>query len=256
MAITYFLKFCLLICTLLALVAPPIFAQNKLDSAIRNMAPAYSSLGIGVNLGTTGGSFPISGSTQNYSKYAGGINIGIATSFVLGHFLPQLAHPLKIGDYTSTEIGTGTIFSHQLDKTRSNLWAFYRFQIGLQAVYDITGNNRLNLRLVLLDFAHSQLQQNTSGSTVYLAYRIKRLELAGSITAMRKRFIGWVQIYSNLNDSPHFYALEASIYLPGQQKFSINQELFHNSRFQSPDPVTSLTTHTLFITQLKYAILF
>lgn len=256
MAITYFFKCRLLICMLIVLVAPGIFAQNKLDSAVHDHTPTYSSLEIGFNLGTAGGSFPSTGFVQNYSKYAGGLHVNLATSFVLGHFLPQLAHPLKIGDYTSAEIGSGTLFTHQLDKTRSNLWAFYRFQIGLQAFYDITENNHLNLRLVLLDFAHSQLQQNISGSTLFLAYRRNRLELAGSITSMQKRFIGWAQIYSNLNMSPHFYEFEASVYMPGHKKFSISQEVFDNYRFQNPDPITSLTTHTLFITQLKYAIMF
>lgn len=256
MAITCFLKSCLVICTLFALVPSYIFAQKKINSAMLDPGPAYSSMGIGFNVGTTGGSFPYSSSSQNYSKYAGGINVSLATSFILGHFLPQLTTPLKIGDYMSAEVGTGSIFTHQLDKTKTNLWAFYRFQIGLQATYAITDNNHLNLRLVLLDFAHSQLQQNISGSSVYLAYRRNRIELAGNITAMRKRFIGWAQIYSNLNNSPHFYELEASIYIPGQQKFSISQDLFDNPGFHNPDPVTSLTTHTLFITQLKYAILF
>ena len=241
---------------LIALVAPGIFAQNTLDSSVHELTPTYSSLGVGFDLGAAGGSFPSTSFAQNHSKYAGGVNFNLATSFVLGHFLPQLAQQLKIGDYTSAEMGSGIIFTHQLDKTRPNLWAFYRFQIGLQAFYDIAENNHLNLRLVLLDFAHSQLQQNISGSTVYLAYRRKQLELSGSITSMQKRFIGWAQIYSNLNMNPHFYAFEASVYLPGHKKFSISQELFDNFRFQNPDPVTSLTTHTLFITQLKYAILF
>lgn len=229
-------------------------AQTRSVDGSDEWLPRYSTLGLGSDFGSSAGEFQYQGSTAHYTKYSSGIHVLIGASFLLSHFLPQLNHKLKFGDYTSAELGTGGLVTYTAVNT-TDFWAFYRFQIGLQSSYDINKYNRLSLRLVLLEFAHNQFEQNISGSSLYLAYRLKRFEFGGSITAMRDRFLGWAQLPSHLNSIPHFYAADAGYYF-NHQKISLREEFFFNQNFRNADPVTNLNTKKLLTTQLNYAILF
>lgn len=243
------------------------FAQHTvIDSS---WTPSWSAIGLGVDAGITRGDQltpavqPQGASASpvikeipvaTYSKYAAGAHVTLSTSFILGYFLPQQQHKVKIGDYFSGSLGTGVI--HSAPGSKTDWWTFYRFQIGAQASYDIAGRSRLGLRLVLLDFAHNQLMQNISGSSVSLSYRQNRMELAAGVNALHQRLFGWTQVAGNLNTQAHLYSLQAGFYLNHHQKLSIMQELVSNQSAYNPDPVTNLNTRQLYLTHLSYAILF
>lgn len=233
----------------LQLIHPADASAQTTDSIWR---PSFSSAGVGTDFGYTSGK---SSGEQSYAKYAAGVSTAVSTSFLLTCFTPQTKHKFKIGDYFSGQLGTGAIHSRFLSGSTA-WWTWYRFQVGLQSTWDIASRIRIGLKLILLDFSHNQLMQNTSGSSIALSFRQQRLELSGGLGSTRQRFLGWSQVPSNLNGQPHLWFAEAGLYLSRRQKVSVSQELFSNPEFSSPDPISSLTAHQLFLTHINYVFLF
>lgn len=232
-------------------------AQSKIGvaSADSIWAPSFSSVGLGADIGFSSGNTDQQ-QVSSFKKFAAGASIHMNTSVLLTYFLRQNSHRLRIGDYFSGSLGLGGLQEILGGRYIPELWANYRFQVGMQSVYEICQKQRLGIKLIFLDFSHTQLIQNTSGSSIDLSYRVNRAELSIAAGALRDRFAGWLQIPAKLNTLPHYYSAECALYFSRRQKAGIREEWFSNKAFNNADLATNLNTRQLFLTHFYYALLF
>lgn len=228
---------------------------NLIAATDSSWAPSFSSAGLGADIGFSSGNTDQQ-IVRSFNKFAAGASVQMNTSVLLTYFLHQRSHRLRIGDYFSGSLGLGGLQENLGGRHIPELWANYRFQVGMQSTYEICLRQRLGLKLIFLDFSHNQLIQNTSGSSINISYRIQRAELSIAAGALRDRFAGWLQIPAKLNTLPHFYSVEGAVYLNHRQKAGLREEWFSNKAFNNADLATNLNTRQLFLTHFYYALLF
>jgi len=189
---------------------------------------SYNTVTIGaIYAGTSGKT-----ATGAFDASALGITLGMSTSFVLSWLAPQRTHKLKFGDLFSGELLTG------YHSPKPTYWAAYRFQIGLTTFYNISESTAAGVNVVPLVFAHDQISPNTSGSSLSLWLRVKRIYIETGVEARKDRFTGFVRVPAMPDRVPHQFNQTIEAILRRNRLAGIKLTWFSNKSFSNPDPLS------------------
>lgn len=188
----------------------------------------YNTLSLGaIYAGTSGKT-----ATSAFNASALGVTLGMSTSFVLSWLAPQRTHKLKIGDLFSGELLTG------YHSPKPSYWAAYRFQIGLTIFYAISRSTAAGINVVPLVFAHDQISPNTSGSSLSLWLRVKRIYLETEVEARKDRFTGFVRVPEMPDRIPHQFNQTIEAILGQNRLAGVKITWFSNPAFRNPDALS------------------
>jgi len=170
--------------------------------------------------------------TSAFRASALGINLGMSTSFVLSWLAPQRTHKLRFGDIFSGELLTG------YHSPKPTYWAAYRFQIGLTTFYEFSRSTAAGINVVPLVFAHDQISPNTSGSSLSLWLRVKRIYIETGVEARKDRFTGFVRVPQMPDRIPHQFNQTIEAILRRNRLAGVKLTWFSSKSFSNPDPLS------------------
>lgn len=167
------------------------------DPEVANMSTNKIKLGFyEINVGVDGRYAQYSNINKEGLKlnYAAGFSGRMQSSFAANF---NQHKKFMIADLLSAEVATGVINS-SFSTATSSLWLSYRFEFGLGMIYRINKNNDVGLNFMLLRFAHDNISQNISGSSVMIRYRYSKIIFEAGVETRRDRIVGWLSdIQSN-----------------------------------------------------------
>jgi len=206
----------------------PVLSARPLISVDTVPWNSYNTLTVGaIYTGTSGRT-----ATSAFRASALGLTLGMSTSFVLSWLAPQRTHKFKIGDIFSGELLTG------YHSPKPTYWAAYRFQIGLTTLYGFTRSTAAGINVVPLIFAHDQISPNTSGSSLSLWLRVKRIYLETGVEARKDRFTGFVRVPEKPDRIPHQFNQTIEYILGRNRLAGLKVTWFSNPFFSNPDPLS------------------
>ena len=152
-----------------------------------------------------------------YQASVYGILASMQNSFILGYFIPQKDHKIRIGDILDAGLGAGIETSNS-SKINTQVWGSYHFDIGMVGGFMVSSKQIYKIYWFPLVYQKDQISPSVSGSSLGIEVQLFNLDFGMTVLARNLKILGFIPSIIQPNSNAHSYNWDLGYYLrPGSQ---------------------------------------